>query len=131
MPELKRQDCAVMYVRVGTHARLGDYNINQQKEACQRIAAKHGLTIVREYTDYGRAGLLRQQVGLQQVLDDLHRLRDAAYLVVYDYARLGRDMEQLAYIEEQLHACDVQIITITGVQAATRFINEHGTAEQQ
>ncbi|MCU1685429.1 MAG: hypothetical protein JWQ81_6168 [Amycolatopsis sp.] len=117
MKQTEPENRAVIYLR-GNRAPL-------QRYQCQRIADKFGLTVVSEYNDYAVAARLHQQPALNQLLTDLERLRDVGHVVVWDYARLGRSMQQLAYIEYRLHACGAAITTITGVATVERFVHTY------
>jgi DNA invertase Pin-like site-specific DNA recombinase len=114
---------AVAYLRIASPHAGDAAAIVHQREACRRIAAKHGLTIVREYADVGRPARLEQQGELQRLLGDLAALRDAASVVVWDYARLARDMAQLDEIISQLRVRGAEVVTMTGVEAAQRFVH--------
>lgn len=122
-----RAQKAVMYLRVGSSHANDMGTIALQREACQRIAAKYGLVVIREYVDTGRPARLEQQLELRRLLDDLARLRDASAVVVWDYARLARDMVQLEEVLSQLRARGAEVITITGVEVAQRFVRQQQT----
>lgn len=115
-----RAQRAVMYIRVGT-AQKDSYAIDIQRSECERIAARYGVAIVREYIDAGKPARLERQTELQRLLSDLERLRDAAYVVVWDYARLGRDFQSLDDVIRRIQACDTEVATITGVETAERL----------
>jgi len=117
----------VIYLRVASPKQKAEGAIARQREGCRWLAAQHGLTIVREYVDIGRPARLEQQVELLRLLDDLHQRRDVACVVVWDYARLGRSMTQLEQVTHHIRACGAEIITMTGVEVAERFIREHQT----
>jgi hypothetical protein len=115
---------AVVYLRTARNHPDAATAVAYQREGCRRIAERHGLTIIREYVDAGRPARLEQQLELRRLLDDLFEHHDAAFVVVWDYARLGRSMEQLDEVTDHIHACGAEIVTITGVEAAERFIHE-------
>lgn len=115
---------AVIYLRVASSYQADASTINRQREDCLRIAARHGLTVVREYADIGRPARLDQQVELLRLLGDLHQWRDVAYVVVWDYARFARSMEQLNQVIHHIHACGVNVATTTGVETVERFLRE-------
>jgi DNA invertase Pin-like site-specific DNA recombinase len=98
-----------------------DIAITAQQAACEQIAQRYGVTIVREYIDRGRPARLAQQTELQRLLADLEQLGDAAYVVVSDYARLGRDAQGLDSVIRHIQACRAEVATITGVETAERF----------
>jgi DNA invertase Pin-like site-specific DNA recombinase len=119
-----RQQRAVVYLRVASARHEDQAAIARQREGCLRIADRHGLTVIREYADIGRPARLEQQIELLHLLDDLHQHRDVAAVIVWDYARLARSMAQLDQIVHHVRACEAEIVTITGVEAADRFIRE-------
>ncbi|RSM82552.1 hypothetical protein DMH04_25505 [Kibdelosporangium aridum] len=87
-----RTSRAVMYIRVGRAEHNSDSAVTAQRAACQRIATTYGATVVREYLDLGRPAQLEYQTELRRLLDDLAAHRDAAFVVISDYARLARDL---------------------------------------
>jgi DNA invertase Pin-like site-specific DNA recombinase len=105
--------------------------INRQREACQRIAARHGLTIIREYADIGRAARLDQQVELLRLLGDLHQWRDVAFVVVWDYARFARSMEQLNQVMHHIYSCGAAVTTVSGVEVVERFVQERIVGQER
>jgi Resolvase, N terminal domain len=111
---------AVMYVRVGG-AQHDSYAVGLQRRECERIAGRYGVTIVREYVDQGKPARLEQQTELQRLLADLGQLQDAAYVVVWDYARLGSDFKSLDDIIRRIQDCGAEVATITGVETAERL----------
>jgi hypothetical protein len=125
------QSRAVVYLRTARNHPDEPTAVAYQREGCRRIAERHGLTIVREYVDAGRPAHLDQQIELLRLLGDLHEERDVAAVIVWDYARLGRSMAQLDQVIHHIHACGAEIVTITGVEAAQRFVREHGLSEEK
>lgn len=117
-----RKHRAAIYLRVASVDPENQQAIERQREECLRIAERHGLTVVREYADVGRPARLDQQIELLRLMGDLHQWRDVGAVVVWDFARLGRSMEQLNQVIHHIHACGAEIVTITGVEAAERFI---------
>lgn len=115
---------AVMYLRVASAHEVDASAVTRQREACLRIAARHGLTVIREYADVGRPAQLDQQLQLRRLLDDLFERQDAAFVVVYDYPRLGRSLADLNEVEARIRGCGAEVVTITGVEAGERFVRE-------
>jgi site-specific DNA recombinase len=122
--KLDHQHRAVIYLRVASAREVDGSVIVHQREGCMRLAARHGLTVIREYVDAGRSARLEQQMELRRLLDDLRQRRDVVAVIVWDYARLGRSMTQLDDVTRSIRACGAEIVTITGVEAADRFIRE-------
>lgn len=119
--EHRRTDRAVMYLWVARAQNDSDTAIVAQRAACEHIAQRYGVTIVREYIDVGNPARLTQPNELQRLLTDLEQLRDAAYVVVSDYARLGPDFQSLDDVIRRIQACGTEVATITGVETAERF----------
>ncbi|MEV1116162.1 recombinase family protein [Actinosynnema sp. NPDC049800] len=113
-----------MYLRLGSAHPDDAAAVALQRETCQRIANKHGLAVVREYVDVGRPAHLDRQPALQQLLGDLEVQCHIQAVVVWDYARLARDMRQLEEVIGRIHACGAEVITMTGVEVAERFIRQ-------
>lgn len=112
---------AVMYLRTARTKDDPHDAIAAQRAACEHIAARHGATIVREYVDDGKPARLTQQTELQHLLADLEQFNDAAYVVVWDYARLGRDLQSLDDVIHRIQACGAEVATTTGVETVERF----------
>lgn len=92
---------AAQYVRMSTeHQR---YSTENQADAIAHYARKHGIEIVRTYTDAGKSGLrLDGRDALKQLIDDVTNNRaDFSLILVYDVSRWGRfqDADQSAYYE--------------------------------
>ena len=83
---------AVMYLRVASSDSDDSSKIAHQRAECQRIAHERELTVIREYVDRGRPGHFERQLELQRLVHDLAVHRDAAFVVVRDYSRLGRSL---------------------------------------
>lgn len=112
-----RTQSTVIYVRVASARDEDVQTVARQRDSCERIAATHGLTVLRVYVDAGQPARFAQQQELQQLLADLEAKHDAAFVVVWDYTRLARDMTQLAMVIDRLRVCGAQVATITGVDA--------------
>jgi site-specific DNA recombinase len=121
--EQTRVQQAVLYLRVASAHPDDRDAIDRQRADCQRIAEKYGLAIVREYVDYGLPAHLGQQHDLRRLLTELDERRDATFVVVWDYARLAHDMTQLEAIIGLIRSAGAEVATITGVEAAARFIS--------
>jgi site-specific DNA recombinase len=125
--QLDREHRAVLYIRIGGLA-ADEAKVNHQRAGCLRIATQHGLSIAREYVDNASSAQLDDLPELRQLLADLDVERDAAFVVIWDYSRIGSDFDQLDLVTQRVRACDAQIITMTGVEAAARYIQEQHTS---
>lgn len=123
-----RQSRAILYIRVAS-SKDSQQAVERQRQGCKHIAAQYGLTIVREYADMGRPARLEQQIELQRLLDELHQRHDAAFVVVWDYARLARDLTSLDDVIRRIQRCGAMVATMTGMRAAQRYIEEHDEPE--
>jgi len=119
--KLHREQGAVMYLRVAHAGDDSDIAITTQRGACERIANTYSVTVVREYVDLGKPARWERQTELQRLLTDLAERHDARYVVIFDYARLARDLTSLDGIIRRIHLCGAEIATTTGVAVANRF----------
>lgn len=103
---------AVVYLRIARGHADDATAVAYQREGCRRIAERHGLTVIREYLDVGRPARLDQQTELRRLLDDLLERQDAAFVIVWDYARLGHSMEQLDDVIGRIKVCGAEVATI-------------------
>lgn len=92
---------AAQYVRMSTEHQK--YSTENQAEAIEHYARKHGIDIVRTYTDAGKSGLkLDGRDALKRLIEDVTSGRaDFTLILVYDVSRWGRfqDADQSAYYE--------------------------------
>lgn len=112
---------AVMYLRVAYGKDEASNAVIAQRAACDHIAKRYNAIIVREYIDHGKPARLEQQSELRRLLADLEQHQDATFVVVSDYARLGRDLQSLDDVTRRIRACGAEIATVTGVETAERF----------
>lgn len=92
---------AAQYVRVSTeHQR---YAIQNQINALNEYAERHGIEIVRTYADQGKSGLsLAKRDALKQLLQDvMSNAADFSIILVFDVSRWGRfqDTDESAHYE--------------------------------
>jgi hypothetical protein len=120
---LQRERRAVTYLRIGSGVQSdAGVQVSAQRQACLRIARTYGATIVREYVDLGRPARLDQQPELRRLITDLSELQDVGYVVVADYARLADELTALDDLIRRLRSYSARVATLTGVQAAERFL---------
>jgi Resolvase, N terminal domain len=112
---------AVAYLRVAHASDDSENVIVAQRAACEQIAQRYGLTIIREYVDQGKPARLTQQTALRTLLDDLEQHQDVTHVIVADYARLGRNLQSLDDVISRIQSCGAEVATITGVEVAERF----------
>lgn len=112
---------AAAYVRMSTEHQ--QYSTSNQMDVIQEYADKHGMTIVRTYSDEGKSGLGIQWRGsLQQMIADV-QASDCAYeaILVYDVSRWGRfqDADESGYYEFQCRKAGVHVH-----YCAEQFVND-------
>jgi DNA invertase Pin-like site-specific DNA recombinase len=120
----QRQHAAVIYMRVGSPHPEDAAHVVHQREGCEYIAAKYGLTVIREYIDLGQPARWERQTELQRLVRDLSTDRDAAFVIVWDFSRLAHSLAQLDERIIRIHACGAEIATLTGVEAAIRYVQQ-------
>lgn len=123
-PTANRATHGILYLRIASAQQDSSGMLDRQREGCLQIATQYGLTIIREYVDHGRPARLEQQTELQRLLEELWQQRDAAFVVVWDYARLARDLTQLNDVIRRIHGCGAEVATLTGMRVAQRYIEE-------
>jgi DNA invertase Pin-like site-specific DNA recombinase len=90
-------------------------SIEQQQKEVRKFAEQHGYTIVEEYDDPGRSGLLpwRQRPGFLRMLNDCQAKRDCNAILVWHSSRFGRADSQ--YSQEPkiiLRECGIHLISV-------------------
>jgi DNA invertase Pin-like site-specific DNA recombinase len=112
---------AAAYVRMSTEHQ--QYSTSNQMDVIEEYAEKHGMTIVRTYSDEGKSGLGIQWRGsLQQMIADVQdRTRDYDAILVYDVSRWGRfqDADESGYYEFQCRKAGVHVH-----YCAEQFVND-------
>ena len=93
---------AALYVRTATQH--PQYSTDTQSDNIRDYASKHGIEIVKTYTDEGKSGLsIFGRTGFQKLLRDVDSGRaDFNLILVYDISRWGRflDPGEGAYYED-------------------------------
>jgi DNA invertase Pin-like site-specific DNA recombinase len=93
--------CAAAYVRMSTEHQ--QYSTNNQMDTINDYAKRHGLEIVKIYSDEGKSGLnIQGRVSLAQMIKDVESgAISFRSILVYDVSRWGRfqDADESAYYE--------------------------------
>lgn len=109
------------YVRMSTEHQK--YSTENQAERISEYATRHGMRIVRTYTDSGKSGLnLKGRGGLQSLLRDVKQPNPGfSAVLVYDVSRWGRfpHPDEAAVYE---HACKSRGIRV--IYCAEPFNND-------
>lgn len=102
---------AVEYVRMSTEHQ--QYSTENQSAKIREYALRHGIEIVRTYTDAGKSGLrIDGRESLQQLLKDVQSgSPDFTIILVYDVSRWGRfqDADESAYYEYLCRRAGIQV----------------------
>lgn len=114
---------AAKYVRMSTEHQ--QYSTENQSDCICTYAEKHGMVIVKEYSDAGKSGLnLSGREGLQRLLNDVQSgSADFTAVLVYDVSRWGRfqDADESAYYEYICKRANVRVH-----YCAEQFDNDDG-----
>jgi DNA invertase Pin-like site-specific DNA recombinase len=112
---------AAAYVRMSTEHQ--QYSTSNQMDVIEEYAVKHGMTIVRTYSDEGKSGLGIQWRGsLQQMIADVQAPNcEYEAILVYDVSRWGRfqDADESGYYEFQCRKAGVHVH-----YCAEQFVND-------
>jgi len=102
---------AALYVRTATQH--PQYSTDTQSDNIRDYASKHGIEIVKTYTDEGKSGLsIFGRTGFQKLLRDVDSGRaDFNLILVYDISRWGRflDPGEGAYYEDICKRADIEV----------------------
>jgi DNA invertase Pin-like site-specific DNA recombinase len=92
---------AVAYVRMSTEHQ--QYSTSNQLDVIKEYAKRHGLEIVKTYSDDGKSGLnIEGRESLGEMINQVKEGRaDYSHILVYDVSRWGRfqDPDQSAFLE--------------------------------
>lgn len=114
---------AAKYVRMSTEHQ--QYSTENQSDCIRAYAERHGMEIVKEYSDAGKSGLnLAGREGLQQLLLDVQSgSAGFSAVLVYDVSRWGRfqDADESAYYEYICKRANVRVH-----YCAEQFENDDG-----
>ncbi len=100
------------YVRMSTEHQK--YSTENQAAAITEYAVRHGMRIVRTYTDSGKSGLnLKGRSGLQALMHDVKQFNPPfSAVLVYDVSRWGRfpDPDEAAVYEHMCKSRGIRVI---------------------
>lgn len=102
---------AASYTRMSTD--LQSFSTANQRDAIDAFAARHGMEIVRRYSDEGKSGLnMDGRDAFGQLIDDVENGRaDFAAIIAYDISRWGRfqDADESASYEYICRRAGIQV----------------------
>jgi len=100
---------AALYARYSTD-RQSEASIADQLRVCERLAERHGFTIVARYHDAAISGGTAQRPGYQAMLDAARR-REFDVIVAEDTSRLWRNMAEQAPRLAELTDLGIAVVT--------------------
>ena len=102
---------AAQYVRMSTEHQK--YSMENQSDAIREYAERHGMEIVRTYSDAGKSGLrIEGREGLKRLIGDVEAGNPGfEVILVYDISRWGRfqDTDESDYYEYICRRCGVSV----------------------
>jgi len=104
-------------MKVALYARYSSENqkessITDQFRNCEQRAAREGWTITARYEDKAISGTTAERPGYQQMLKDA-KAKQFDILLVHDFSRLSRDMDEVEMTRRRLIFWGVRIIGVT------------------
>lgn len=106
-PMRNDNNLAIAYYRYSSDSQ-NEASIEQQRQAAQKWAADHGLTIVREYEDPTISGTTAERPGYQRMLAELTKVRPST-IILWKSDRLGRDRYELAFARKTIRDAGCRI----------------------
>jgi DNA invertase Pin-like site-specific DNA recombinase len=100
---------AALYARYSTDKQSGA-SIEDQLRICERIAERHGFSVLTKFSDAAISGGTTQRPGYQAMLDAA-RLRQFDVIVAEDTSRLWRNLAEQAPRLAELSDLGVNVIT--------------------
>lgn len=107
-PEETYSPQAVIYIRIAREAGSAAAAVAAQRHACERRANELGLSVVREYVDYGSGLAIENRPELKALLNDLTR-QSMGYVVAYGHAQIARDMQLYAKVSWAIHQAGARL----------------------
>lgn len=119
--EARELEQAAAYLRMSTEHQ--QYSLSNQMDAIQEYASRHGIEIVKIYSDGGKSGLsIQGRDALNQMIKDVSaKIISYTCILVYDVSRWGRfqDPDESAFYE---HTCRRAGVTVR--YCAEQFVND-------
>lgn len=119
---------AVMFLRarhITAHGRdheSEERDIDRQRAYCRSAAERLGVTIVKEYIEYGGTGPIRSRATLSRMLGDLRTLLGVQYVLVFSLDRLARKPEDVRALGLEIQATGARLMAVSShpIPATTR-----------
>ena len=101
---------AVIYARFSSHKQK-ELSIDQQVEACRKLAGSYGLTVLREYADKAVSVRSDDRQGFRRMMRDAE---DGlfCYVIAWKSNRIGRNMMEALMNETRLNDLGVRVLYV-------------------
>lgn len=110
--EKSAKPTAAVYVRMSTDNQ--NHSVSHQLHCISEYAERHGIDIIKTYTDEGRSGLdFSSRPGLRSLIEDVQSgVAPFQSILAYDISRWGRfqDLDESAYYEYICRRAGVAIV---------------------
>jgi site-specific DNA recombinase len=83
-----------------------------QREACQRYASEHGISIVGEYIERGESARTADRPEFQAMLARIQQARDVEVVVVHKVDRFARNLEDHVTVRALLRRLGVELVSV-------------------
>lgn len=121
------QVSAVMFLRArhvtvdGRHHKGEECDVARQRAYCQSKAEQLGVTILKEYVEYGGTEPISRRPVMRGMLGDLRTLPDVQYVLSFSLDRLARKPEDLPELEQQVQAAGANLLDASGLPVAAYY----------
>ena len=116
---------AAIYARYSTNLQ-NESSIEDQVATCRAYASREGLKVIRVFSDSAISGAsLGNRPGASEMLAAAQAHQFEA-IIVYDLARLSRDMEDLAGIFKRLSHEGISLLAVNEGEATTVLVGLRG-----
>jgi site-specific DNA recombinase len=100
---------AALYARYSTDGQ-SEASIQDQLRTCQRLAERHGFTVVQTFSDAAISGGTVQRPGYQSMLAGARR-REFAAIIAEDASRLWRNLAEQSPRLAELSDLGIAVVT--------------------
>lgn len=101
---------AVIYARYSSDHQ-NPISIDKQIDICKEFAKVNDYNVIDIYSDAGITGTDDKRPGFQAMIQD-SKIEKFKYVIVYDYSRFSRDIEQQLYYERLLKSKGISIKSV-------------------
>lgn len=106
------KEFCVAYMRYSTNNQT-EVSIEYQTRAIEAYCASKGLTLCDTYIDRAKSGTNDNREAFLQMIADAQRKPVWTKLLVHDYSRFSRNVENATHYAALLHRCGVYLVSVT------------------